>query len=168
MQGAIAIVDYALGVWRALPEGEELVLSRTAERTSGAVDRLASWLERRPQQQATRDRILRAQVAGIRTADALDAVLAHYEAVYPGSVVEGESTSRGGRRGVVVRAPRRGNADEFPRDRGNSGACAETSGDPAAEETCGLPRDLPEGSTSPEEPEGTPPPEGTPRVRGAL
>jgi hypothetical protein len=156
------------GLQDARRVGEELVLSRAAERTSGAVDRLATWLERRPERQATRDRILRAQVAGIRTADALDAVLAHYEAVYPGSVVAGESTSRGGRRGVVVRAPRRGNAEPFPRYRGISGACTETSADPDREETCGFPRDRPEGTTRPDRPEESPQPERTPPVRGAL
>jgi hypothetical protein len=121
MRGAIALVDYVLGCWRALPEGEELTLSRAAERTSAAVERLAAWLERQPGRSAPRGRILRSQVAGVRTSEVLEAVLEHYEQTYPGSIRGGESTARGGRRGTLVYAPRRGEMDsQFVRARTNS------------------------------------------------
>lgn len=107
MLGATAIIDYSLDCWRALPEGEELVLSPTEGRISTAVDKLAAWLEQRPDRQATRDQILRCGPGGIRRASVLDATLTQYEETYPGSVTEGSSSSRGGRRGVLVRAPRR-------------------------------------------------------------
>lgn len=161
MQAAIAVVDYALDVWRALPEGEDLTLSRADERTSAAVDRLAAWLERRTDRQATRDHILRSQVAGIRTADVLSAVLEHYEAIYPGSVVDGESTPRGGRRGMVVHAPRRETRKRDTSVRGNGHASVEHPAAAKTEEARGLPRELPEGTTRPEEPEESTAPETT-------
>lgn len=111
MLGALAVVDFALGCWRAIPEGEELLLSNREERLAPAVDRLAAWLERRPDGKARREQILRSKVGGARTAAAVDALLERYEETYPGSVVEVDSS--GGRRPVIVSAPRRAHAGTF-------------------------------------------------------
>jgi len=67
-----------------------------------AIDLLVQWLEDRGGT-ATRRDLLRAHVAGVRTAKDLDALLERYESVYPGCVRE--ETSRGGRR-VVITSPR--------------------------------------------------------------
>jgi hypothetical protein len=106
MKGAVAIVDYAMDCWRALPEGEALTLTRAEAQLMPAVDTLAAWLERRPDRRATRRDVLLAHVAGARTADQLDALLAQYEDVYSGSVLK-ERTGERGPEGIVVHAPRR-------------------------------------------------------------
>jgi hypothetical protein len=106
---AIAIVDYTLSAWRAMPGGEILALSRRDAELAGAVDRLAEWLERHDGRATTRE-ILLAHVAGIRTAAKLNEVLAEYEATYPGSVREETPEERKGKRGpagILVLAPRR-------------------------------------------------------------
>jgi hypothetical protein len=106
---AVAIVDYTLNVWRAMPGGEILALSRRDAELSHAVDRLAEWLERHGGKAAIGD-LRRACVAGARTAGKLTEVLAEYEATYPGSVREETPEERQGKRGPAARvvfAPRR-------------------------------------------------------------
>ena len=113
---AIAITDYTLDVWRALPGGETLALSRRDAELGEAVDKLAEWLERHGGKASTRD-ILLAHVAGIRTAGKLAEVLAEYEATYPGSVREETPEERQGKRGpagTYVFAPRRGHTQSPP------------------------------------------------------
>jgi hypothetical protein len=106
---AIAIIDYTLAVWRALPGGEILALSRRDAELGDAVDKLAEWLERHGGGASTRN-ILLAHVAGIRTAAKLAEVLSEYEATYPGSVRQETPEERQGKRGpvgTIVTAPRR-------------------------------------------------------------
>ena len=106
---AIAIIDYTLAVWRALPGGEILALSRRDAELGDAVDKLAEWLERHGGSASTRN-ILLAHVAGIRTAAKLAEVLSEYEATYPGSVRQETPEERQGKRGpigTIVTAPRR-------------------------------------------------------------
>lgn len=108
MSAAVAIVDYCMDVWRAMPEHRTLALSRRDEGLDSAVDELAAWLEQRGGRMSKRN-ILSARPAGIRTAARLNEVLAQYEDVYPGSL----RTERTGSRGpasVVVYAPRRGDS----------------------------------------------------------
>lgn len=108
MSAAVAIVDYCMDVWRAMPEHRTLALSRRDESLDSAVDELAAWLEQRGGRMP-KNKIQSARPAGIRTAAALNEVLARYEEVYPGSF----RTERTGSRGpasVVVYAPRRGDS----------------------------------------------------------
>ncbi len=104
---AIGIVDYVLDVWRAMPGGQvPLALSRRDEVLDVAVEDLAAWLERQGGSAARRD-IQRARVAGVRTPEALDALLRRYEDIYPGSV-RAERTGKAGPPSKKVYAPRRG------------------------------------------------------------
>jgi len=103
---ATAIIDYTLAVWRALPGGEVLALSRRDAELSDAVDKLAEWLERHG---GSAGDLRRACVAGIRTAAKLAEVLSEYEATYPGSVRE-ERKGKRGPAGTYVFAPRREHA----------------------------------------------------------
>jgi hypothetical protein len=108
MTGAIALVDYTLDVWRALPEGEVLTLSRRMEAVDGAVDRWAAWLEHRPDKQATRGTLLRYKVGGVQTAKEVDIVLDRYEERFPGTVEHNTVPAGGGPPATIVHAPRRG------------------------------------------------------------
>ena len=109
---AIAIIDYTLAVWRALPGGEILALSRRDAELGEAVDKLAEWLERHGGSASAGD-LRRACVAGIRTAAKLAEVLAEYEATYPGSVREERKGNRGPA-GTYVYAPRREHTKSSP------------------------------------------------------
>jgi hypothetical protein len=106
VESAVGIVDYVLDCWRALPEHSVFALSRRSEKLARTVDQLTSWLETRESRKASRRDILRANVAGVRTAGQLDMLLAEYMAVYPGHVREERLGSRGPA-GIVVHAPRR-------------------------------------------------------------
>jgi hypothetical protein len=106
INAAVAIVDYAMGCWRAMPEDEALTLDRTEEKLMPAVEDLAAWLERREDRRASRREILLAKPAGLRTAHQLTVLMNKYEAVYPGSIQE-ERTGARGPAAIVVYAPRR-------------------------------------------------------------
>lgn len=104
---AISVVDYVLDVWRAMPGGQvALALSRRDEVLDAAVEDLVAWLDRQGGSAARRD-IQRARVAGVRTPEALGALLDRYEAIYPGSV-RTERTGKAGPPSKKVYAPRRG------------------------------------------------------------
>jgi hypothetical protein len=106
---AVAITDYVIGVWRALPGSETLTLSHRDWALSRAVDQLADWLERHGGH-ATRRELQAARVAGARTAQQVTALLLEYEQTYPGSVRDETAEERVGKRGPagqVVSAPRR-------------------------------------------------------------
>jgi hypothetical protein len=105
MESAVALVDYTLDCWRAMPERDGLTLSRRDETLQRACDELADWLEQHGGKAIKRD-LTRAKVAKCRTAAQLNQVLALYEEIYPGSVRE-ERTGARGPVGVVVYAPRR-------------------------------------------------------------
>lgn len=105
MSAAIAIVDYVMDCWRALPEGRTLGLSRRSEVLDLAVDKVRDWLESHGGK-ARRRELLTANVAGVRTMSDVEALLERYLETYPGTV----ATERTGQRGpatVVVYAPRR-------------------------------------------------------------
>jgi hypothetical protein len=106
MDAAIALVDYALDCWNAMPGSTALTFSRREETLSGGVDELAAWLEAHGGL-ADRRALQRSKVAGARTAAALSALLAEYEAVYPGSVTQ-DRVNKSGPLTTVVCAPRRG------------------------------------------------------------
>lgn len=106
MVGAVAIVDYTLDCWRTLPGRTTLTLSVREEKLSTGVDQLAAWLEGRAEKKASRRDLLRSAVAGARKKDTLDALLAEYEAIYPGSI-QAERTGSRGHLAQVVYAPRR-------------------------------------------------------------
>ena len=113
---AIAIIDYTLAAWRALPGGEILALSRRDAELADAVDKLAEWLERHGGNASARD-LRRAHVAGIRTPAKLNDVLDEYEATYPGSVRQETPEERKGKRGpagLYVFAPRREHLQSSP------------------------------------------------------
>lgn len=105
MEAAVAVVDFALDCWRALPEGQTLGLSRRSDALDLAVDKTRAWLEAHGGKAPRRD-LQRANVAGCRTASDLDAILQRYVETYPGSVMQ-ERTGARGRPAVVVSAPRR-------------------------------------------------------------
>lgn len=107
LDGAVALVDFTLGCWRALGEDEALALSRRDEVLDLAVDRMAAWIERRGQPATSRD-LQRAKVGGARTAKQMAAVIERYEERFPGTV-EYEVTLTGhGPKATVVHPPRRG------------------------------------------------------------
>ncbi|MET8142673.1 DUF3987 domain-containing protein [Sphaerisporangium sp. NPDC005288] len=105
MECAVALVDYTLNCWRAMPDRDGLTLSRRDERLQEAVDALADWLEQHGGK-ADRRQLTRAKAAKCRTVAELNQVLAMYEEIYPGSVRE-ERTGTRGPTGTVVYAPRR-------------------------------------------------------------
>ena len=84
MYSALAITDYVMDCWRALPEQGALTLSRRDETLHHAVGQLAAWLEQRDDRRATQREILRSHVAGVRTASDLADLLLRYQAEYPG------------------------------------------------------------------------------------
>lgn len=102
---AVALVDYTLDCWRAMPDRDGLTLSRRDEKLQGAVDALADWLEQHGGK-ADRRQLTRAKAAKCRTVAELNQVLLMYEEIYPGSVRE-ERTGTRGPVGTVVYAPRR-------------------------------------------------------------
>jgi hypothetical protein len=107
IERAARIVGFALDSWRALPEqGSSLGLTRRDQVLGEAVERLAAWIEDRPERKATRREIQRAQVAGIRKPSELAALLDDYAQHYPGTVTT--TTPEGGGLPVVtVRARKR-------------------------------------------------------------
>jgi hypothetical protein len=106
MECAIAITDYVMDCWRALPGEEAFALSRKDEILSKKVDELANWLETRKDRRATRTQVKEAHIGGVRTADEVETLLRSYAKVYPGTVVQ-EKPAGGGRPGQVVYAPAR-------------------------------------------------------------
>lgn len=106
LERAAGYVDYVMACWRALPEQGRVALSLKDERLDGAIDRLVDWLEQHGGQATPRD-IQRSAAAGLRTMPDIDVLLERYEAVFPGCVEQGQSTTRGGRRGRVVTSPPR-------------------------------------------------------------
>ena len=146
MERAAEVIEFTLTCWRALPEhGEGLGLSRRDQILNRAVVKLVAWLEARPKGKATRREIQRAHVAGVRKASDLDALLADYEATFPGSVTT-ERPPDGGLLATVVSAPRRKahitvspfgdtdtSASENPHGKGKSGGV--TTGDTATGDT---------------------------------
>jgi hypothetical protein len=105
IERAAQIVDYTLDCWRSLPERGGLALSRRDEALDRGIPRLVAWLEEHGGE-AIRTDLHRAHVAGCRTADELTALLARYEAIYPGRVVT-ETPEHGGTPTTTVRAPKR-------------------------------------------------------------
>jgi hypothetical protein len=94
MTAAVAIVDYAIGCWRALGEATGPGLSRREEVLDERVDRLRAWLDQHGGRATYRD-LRRACVAGCRSASDLDAVLARYEATWPGTITVHERATGG-------------------------------------------------------------------------
>lgn len=109
---AIAITDYVLDCWRALPDREALTTSRRDETLHRGVEQLAEWLEQHGGRATSRD-LQRAHVAGVRTAADLTALLSRYEAEFPGSV-RTERTEGRGRPPQVAYAPRRAHRESQP------------------------------------------------------
>jgi hypothetical protein len=103
---AVAIVQYVMNCWRALPGHESFALSKRDDILNRKVDELATWLETRDERRATRTQIKEATVAGVRKAADVDALLVAYAEVYPGSVVAYKPEGRG-RPGLMVHAPKR-------------------------------------------------------------
>jgi hypothetical protein len=102
---AVALVDFSLDCWRALPEQGGMALSMRDERLDRHVDRLVAWLEQHGGK-ATRRELLRAGAGGVQTADDLDQILQRYVARYPRTISH-EEPAHGGRVATVVQAPRR-------------------------------------------------------------
>lgn len=108
MRAAIALTDYVMDCWKALPGGATLTLSMAEEKMAGAAEELFTWLESRPpgteglvegeapRPRATRREIARARVGGAVTADRLSAMLAAYDMRWPGNVAQVKQPGRGG------------------------------------------------------------------------
>jgi hypothetical protein len=107
MTSAVAIVEYAMNCWRALPDQSAFALSIRDEKLAQKVDQLASWLETRAGGQATKREIQQARVAGARTAKDLNILLTEYAAVHPGALLADQPTGARGPSGVIVKAPAR-------------------------------------------------------------
>ncbi len=107
MRCALALTNYVMNCWRAMPGQEAFALSRRDEILSQKVDELASWLDTRKERRATRTQVKESAVAGVRTAQDVATLFTAYAAVYPGTVVM-EKPAGGGRPGQVVYAPARG------------------------------------------------------------
>ena len=105
IDAAAEYVDAVMDSWRALLEPDHLALSFKDERLDGGVEKLLAWLEEHNVEAITPRQLLRRHAAGVRSAADLDALMVRYEAAYPGSVVAGETTPKGGRPGRIVRAP---------------------------------------------------------------
>jgi hypothetical protein len=106
VERAATLVRFVLDCWRAIPEQDSLGLSWRDRKLDTGVERLAEWLEGRPDGEANRRELQRAHVAGARTGSDLDALLERYEDTYPGLVTE-VRPERGGLPTTVVRAPTR-------------------------------------------------------------
>lgn len=105
VERAAMIVNYSLDCWRALPEYETLSLSSRDQRLDHAITRLIAYLDQAGGE-ATRRELMRAHVAGARSAQVLDALLDRYDEMFPGSRATARP-KRGGLPTIVVRAPKR-------------------------------------------------------------
>ena len=114
MQCAVAIVDYCMDCWRAMPGNETFSMSRKDEVLNEGVNKLADWLEERAPSDlngrvlrwATSRDILRRHVGSVRTSAEAGLLIDRYRAVYPGHVIEYRPPG-GGRPGIAVIAPQR-------------------------------------------------------------
>jgi hypothetical protein len=114
MCSAVAITDYCMNVWRALPGHEVFALSIRDEKLARGVDELRDWLAARPERKATKREILRGHAAGVRTVKDMKVLLDAYAQTYgPGLVAADERAGSRGPRGVTVHAPARGGS-AFP------------------------------------------------------
>ena len=104
---AAQFVNYSLDCWRALPEQGGLALTYRDQQLDRGIGRLMGWLEEHGGE-ATRRELLRAHVAGARTAHDLNALLGRYEATYAGTVERDVIPAGGGPPTTIVRLPRRG------------------------------------------------------------
>jgi hypothetical protein len=122
MQCAVALVDYAIGCWRAIPGGKTMAASRADDVMDAVSLRFLAWLESRPAGTeglppgaAPRPRAKRRdiQLWMHLKADKLTALILEHEARYPGCVVsvgaraEAGKGKSGGRPTVYVYAPER-------------------------------------------------------------
>lgn len=121
VETAVAITDYAMDCWRAMPGGTVLTLSMTDEKLTHATDELLAWLEGRPtgteglpegsdpRPRASRREIQRARVAGAVKPRLLSALLLDYSERFPGCVVNAEQTGGkgGGKPRTFVYFPKR-------------------------------------------------------------
>jgi hypothetical protein len=142
MHSAIAIVDYAMAVWRSLPSQERLALSFRDERLAVAVETLRDRLEALSGRKSSRRDLLRNHVAGVRTAKTLNELLAEYERTYPGTVRQ-EAPEQGGPVGTYVHAPARANSASLSAARAYSPSLS--PGDNEGGSSCGEPEIAPAG-----------------------
>lgn len=112
---AIAIVNYCMDVWRAMPGGQSMSLSRKDEVLNQGVDELRDWLEDRAPRDLPGHGVMRwasvrevkdRHVAGVRTGEDARLLVERYAATYPGHVVTYKPAGRG-RPGRAVLAPQR-------------------------------------------------------------
>lgn len=119
VKAAIALTDYVMDCWKALPGARVLTLSMADEKLSDAAQELFSWLEERPKgteglpegseprARATRREIQRARVGGAVTGLSLQAMLNAYDARWPGNTVGVEQGGNGGRTRTFYYFPKR-------------------------------------------------------------
>jgi hypothetical protein len=86
MRAAIAIVDYALDVFRCLQPAGTFALTSRDEKAAAKAEELRAWLEETPNGKAGRRALLRGHVAGVRNKDDLDTLRDEYKKTYPGCV----------------------------------------------------------------------------------
>ena len=91
MQSAIAIVDFSMKVWESIPgERSLLAVSTEARAQLNAVQRLLAWIQRREPdgngvRKTTKREIMRAKVAGCKTAKEVDEMIDAYVKEYQGT-----------------------------------------------------------------------------------
>lgn len=110
IKAAIALTDYVMDCWKALPGSRVLTLSMADEKLSDAAQELFGWLENRPKgteglaegseprARAARRDIQRARVGGAVTEMALISMLHAYDARWPGNIVSIPQGGKGGGR----------------------------------------------------------------------
>jgi hypothetical protein len=106
IERAARIVEYTLDCWRAMGEQGGFALSHRDAVLDQGVARLLEWLESRPERSADRRTLQRCRVAGVRTAEDLDALLDRWDATFPGTT-NWQTPAGGGPRRRTVRAPAR-------------------------------------------------------------
>jgi hypothetical protein len=105
VSGAIAIIDYVMGCWRALPSRESFIVTRRDAVLKPKVPQLLGWLEQHGGK-ATKRQLQQAGVCGITSAREAEMLLAEYQIAYPGTV-RSERTGKRGPETVFVYAPER-------------------------------------------------------------
>jgi Bifunctional DNA primase/polymerase, N-terminal/Protein of unknown function (DUF3987) len=92
MRTAIAIADYSVSCWGSM--SQSFTLGWRDEALDQKVVKLAAWLDSRDGKMSTRNRILKANVCGVRSKTDLDMLLSNYLKTYPGRVVTVKTSRR--------------------------------------------------------------------------
>ncbi len=107
LKNAARIVDYSLAAWNALGGGKPIAVTFKAAVADEAIPKILEYIARKGGSEINSNLLRNNRVAGIATKADLDAVLARYEAHYPGTVRYERDGQTKGRRTRFVRLPTR-------------------------------------------------------------